>query len=598
MTNQSKLVLNQNKSKNQKQTLKRLLMYLGETKLLLSLAIIMSVVATLGGLYASYAISPMIGIIQSTLDGAISVSEMSSKLLLQIVILGIVFAIEVLGMYMSGRLMVKISQRTVQSIREEMFEKILKTPVVNHDRNSHGDLMSRFTNDIDLVGEGLNSAAASIIINIFTLIGTIAVMLYMNVVLTMVTMIIIPLLGLMSSVIVKKSKFYSRRQQQSLGQLNGYIEESIEGQTVMQLFNHQKKSQEIFKEKNQVYRKNAQWAQITSIMIYPLMQNINTISYAVIGIVGGYLSVIGKLSIGNLIAYVNMTRQQGKPINEISSQFTILQSALASAERIFELIDWEDEPSKASDIDVETVKGDVRFENVTFGYTNEKMVLKNVTFWASEGEKIAFVGSTGAGKTTITNLISRFYEINSGEILIDGINIQDMNRWKLREHIAMVLQDTDLFSGTIMENIRYGNLNASDEECIAAAKLANAHHFIKTLEKGYNTVISGTGSELSQGQKQLLNIARAAVANPSILILDEATSSIDTRTEKLIEKGMDSLMKGRTTFIIAHRLSTVRNADAIIVLENGEIIERGNHEALVELGGRYASLYSGQTELA
>lgn len=598
MTNQSKLVLNQNKSKNQKQTLKRLLMYLGESKLLLSLAIIMSVVATLGGLYASYAISPMIGIIQSTLDGAISVSEMSSKLLLQIVILGIVFAIEVLGMYMSGRLMVKISQRTVQSIREEMFEKILKTPVVNHDRNSHGDLMSRFTNDIDLVGEGLNSAAASIIINIFTLIGTIAVMLYMNVVLTMVTMIIIPLLGLMSSVIVKKSKFYSRRQQQSLGQLNGYIEESIEGQTVMQLFNHQKKSQEIFKEKNQVYRKNAQWAQITSIMIYPLMQNINTISYAVIGIVGGYLSVIGKLSIGNLIAYVNMTRQQGKPINEISSQFTILQSALASAERIFELIDWEDEPSKASDIDVETVKGDVRFENVTFGYTNEKMVLKNVTFWASEGEKIAFVGSTGAGKTTITNLISRFYEIISGEILIDGINIQDMNRWKLREHIAMVLQDTDLFSGTIMENIRYGNLNASDEECIAAAKLANAHHFIKTLEKGYNTVISGTGSELSQGQKQLLNIARAAVANPSILILDEATSSIDTRTEKLIEKGMDSLMKGRTTFIIAHRLSTVRNADAIIVLENGEIIERGNHEALVELGGRYASLYSGQTELA
>ena len=598
MANQSKLVVNTSKSKNQKQTFARLLTYLGESKLLLSLAIILSVVATVGGLYASYAISPMISIIQSALDGVLSYSEMRSQLFIQIVILAIVFVVEVGGMYLSGRLMVKISQRTVQSIREEMFEKVLKTPVVNHDQNAHGDLMSRFTNDIDLVGEGLNSAAASIIINIFTLIGTIAVMLYMNIVLTIVTMIIIPLLGLMSSVIVKKSKYYSKRQQQSLGDLNGYIEESIEGQTVMQLFNHQRKSQETFNKKNLTYRKNAQWAQITSIMIYPLMQNINTISYAVIGIVGGYLSVLGKLSIANLVAYVNMTRQQGKPINEISSQFTILQSALASAERIFELLDWEDEPSKDSDISVEDIKGDVRFENVTFGYNDQKMVLKNVTFWASPGEKIAFVGSTGAGKTTITNLISRFYEINSGSILIDGINIEDMNRWKLREHIAMVLQDTNLFSGTIMENIRYGNLNATDEECIEAAKLANAHHFIKTLENGYETVISGSGSELSQGQKQLLNIARAAVANPSILILDEATSSIDTRTEKLIEKGMDSLMKGRTTFIIAHRLSTVRNADAIIVLENGEIIERGNHDKLVELGGRYASLYSGQTELS
>lgn len=598
MTNQSKLVVKTNKPKNQKKTFARLVTYLGKSKLLLSLAIILSVIATLGGLYASYAISPMIAIIQEALDGVKTYAQMRSELFVQIVILAVVFIVEVAGMYLSGRLMVKISQRTVQSIREEMFEKVLKTPVVNHDRNAHGDLMSRFTNDIDLVGEGLNSAAASIIINIFTLIGTIAVMLYMNVLLTFVTLIIIPLLGLMSSVIVKKSKYYSKRQQQTLGDLNGYIEESIEGQTVMQLFNHQDKSQETFRTKNEIYRKNAQWAQITSIMIYPLMQNINTISYAVIGIVGGYLSVNGMLSIGNLVAYVNMTRQQGKPINEISSQFTILQSALASAERIFELIDWEDEPSKDTDIHVETLKGDVRFDNVTFGYNADKMVLKNVTFWAAPGEKIAFVGSTGAGKTTITNLISRFYEINGGTISIDGEDIRNLNRWDLRKNIAMVLQDTNLFSGTIMENIRYGNLSASDEECIAAAKLANAHHFIRTLEKGYDTVISGTGSELSQGQKQLLNIARAAVANPSILILDEATSSIDTRTEKLIEKGMDSLMNGRTTFIIAHRLSTVRNADAIIVLENGEIIERGSHDDLVMLGGRYASLYSGQSELS
>ena len=598
MTNQSKLIVKSNKSKNQKQTLRRLISYLGESKLLLSLAILLSIIATIGGLYASYAIAPMIDTIQSALSGHTTTEQMTHTLVVQIIFLGFVFVVEVVGMYLSGRLMVKISQRTVQSIRKEMFERILKTRVVNHDRNSHGDLMSRFTNDIDLVGEGLNSAAASIIINIFTLIGTIAVMLYMNVALTLVTIVIIPLLGLMSSIIVKKSRIYSKRQQQSLGDLNGFIEETIEGQTVVQLFNHQHKAQDTFKKKNEIYRKNSQWAQITSIMIYPLMQNVNTISYAVIGIVGGYLSVVGKLSIANLVAYVNMTRQQGKPINEISSQFTILQSALASAERIFELIDWEEEPSKVTDKDVETIKGDVRFEDVTFGYNRSKMVLKNVTFWAAPGEKIAFVGSTGAGKTTITNLISRFYEINSGSILIDGMDIQDINRWSLRKHIAMVLQDTNLFTGTIMENIRYGNLDASDAECIDAAKLANAHHFIMTLEKGYDTPISGTGSELSQGQKQLLNIARAAVANPSILILDEATSSIDTRTEKMIEKGMDSLMSGRTTFIIAHRLSTVRNADAIIVLENGEIVERGDHDSLLNLEGRYASLYSGQTELS
>lgn len=597
MTNHSKLVVKSNKPRNQKQTLGRLVSYLGKSKLLITLAIILSVVATLGGLYASYAISPMIDTIQTALDGTVSYDVMMLTLWKQILFLAIVFIVEVAGMYLSGRLMVKISQRTVQSIRKEMFEKILKTNVVNHDQNAHGDLMSRFTNDIDLVGEGLNSAAASIIINIFTLFGTVAVMFYLNAMLTLITLIIIPLLGLMSTAIVKKSKIYSKRQQQSLGDLNGYIEESIEGQSVMQLFNHEAKSQSIFNKKNTIYRKNAQWAQITSIMIYPLMQNINTISYAVIGIVGGYLSVQGRLSVSNLIAYVNMTRQQGKPINEISSQFTILQSALASAERIFELIDWKEEPSKPNDLLVDDIKGDVRFENVNFGYTPQKMVLKDVTFWASQGEKIAFVGSTGAGKTTITNLISRFYEINSGSILIDGINLQDINRWSLRKNISMVLQDTNLFTGTIMENIRYGNLEATDEECIAAAKLANAHHFIKTLEKGYNTIISGTGSELSQGQKQLLNIARAAVANPKILILDEATSSIDTRTEKLIEKGMDSLMNGRTTFIIAHRLSTVRNADAIIVLENGQIIERGSHDVLVAQNGRYASLYSGQTEL-
>lgn len=597
MSQSKNIVIGKHKPKNQKKTLRRLISYLAESKLLLFIVIVASILSTLGGLYGSYAISPMIQTIEDTLNNVITRDVMIATLGRQIIILGIVFAIEVITMYASARLMVRISQRTVETIRKEMFQRVLRMDVKFHDSNAHGDLMSRFTNDIDLVGEGLNSAAASIIINIFTLIGTVVVMFVLSPILSAVTLLILPLLSIMSNIIIKKSRIYSKRQQQTLGDLNGYIEEAMEGQTVMQLFNHEHQAHETFNKKNKIYRKNAQFAQITSIMIYPLMQNINTISYAVIGIVGGYLAINGRLSIGDLSAYVNMTRTQGKPINEISSQFTTLQSAIASAERIFELLDWTEEVVNSDDIILDNVVGDVRFENVTFGYNKNHPVLKDVSFYAKPGQKIAFVGSTGAGKTTITNLISRFYDIDSGQILIDGTDIRTINRYSLRKNISMVLQDTNLFTGTILENIRYGNLDASDEECIAAAKRANAHHFITTLEHGYHTKITGAGSELSQGQKQLLNIARAAVANPSILILDEATSSIDTRTERLIEKGMDALMEGRTTFVIAHRLSTVRNADAIIVLENGEIIERGDHDDLLELDGRYASLYTGQTEL-
>ena len=483
-----------NKPKNQKQTLFRLISYLKESKVALSIVIIASILSTIAALYGAYAISPLVDNIKSGLDGIISRDQMIQSMMIQLTILAVVFGFEAVMTLFSGRMMVRISQKT-------------------------------------------------------------------------------------------------------LGDLNGYIEEAMEGQMVMQLFNHEDKAQEDFDKFNGKYRKNSQLAQITSIMMYPLMQNLNTVSYAIIGVVGGYLSINSGLSIGNLSAYVNMTRTQGRPINEISSQFTTLQSALASAERIFELLDWDLEPINDSDIILDSVKGDVRFEHVDFSYVEGVPVLKDVSFWAESGQKIAFVGSTGAGKTTITNLISRFYDINKGQILFDGVDIRDINRLSLRKHIAMVLQDTHLFTGTIMENIRYGNLEASDEECITAAKLANADHFIKQLEHGYQTEISGAGDELSQGQKQLLNIARAAVANPSVLILDEATSSIDTRTETLIEKGMDSIMEGRTTFVIAHRLSTVRNADAIIVLEHGEIIERGSHDHLMELGGRYASLYTGQSEL-
>ncbi len=585
------------KPKAQKKTLLRLISYLGESKIALLMVILASVAATLAGLYASYAIKPLIDIIEQGLIGNLSRGDLQSSLLFQLSILVIVFLIEILMTLFSSRMMVIISQKTVETIRKDMYERMLRLEVKHHDHNAHGDLMSRFTNDIDLVGEGLNTAAASIVINIFTLIGTVIVMISINVLLSVVTMIILPFLSLLANWVVKKSRVYSKRQQNSLGVLNGYIEESMEGQMVLQLFNHEKQAQEKFEGLNKIYRKNSQWAQITSIMIYPLMQNLNTISYAIIGVVGGYLSIFKGLSIGSLSAYVNMTRTQGKPINEISQQFTTLQSALASAERIFELLDWEEELVNEDDIVLEHVEGSVRFENVDFSYVEGTPILRDVSFWAKPGQKIAFVGSTGAGKTTITNLITRFYDINAGQILIDGVDIKEVNRFSLRKHISMVLQDTHLFSGSIMDNIRYGNLEASDDECIQAAKLANAHHFIRQLEHGYDTVISGDGDELSQGQKQLLNIARAAVANPSILILDEATSSIDTRTEALIEKGMDSIMEGRTTFVIAHRLSTVRNADAIIVLEKGEIIERGSHDELLEQHGRYASLYSGQSEL-
>ena len=585
------------KPKHQKKTLLRLISYLGQSKGALMFVMLASVIATLGGLYGAYAIKPLIDVIGAGFEGTITKELMVQTLVLQLVILSIVFSVEILMTLFSSRMMVKISQKTVETIRKDMFETVLRMDVKYHDANSHGDLMSRFTNDIDLVGEGINTAAASIIINIFTLLGTIVVMFAISPILSAITLMILPLLSLLARWVVKKSRIYSKRQQQSLGDLNGYIEEAMEGQMVLQVFNHEKQSQEKFDKLNKVYRRNAQFAQITSIMMFPLMQNLNTISYAIIGVVGGYLSIYGTLSIGSLSAYVNMTRTQGKPINEISQQFTTLQSALASAERIFELLDWSLETVNEDDVYLENIEGEVRFENVDFSYVKGVPVLRDVTFWAKPGQKIAFVGSTGAGKTTITNLITRFYDINGGKILIDNHDIQQVNRYSLRKNISMVLQDTHLFTGTIMENIRYGNLLASNEECIEAAKLANAHYFIKQLEFGYDTHISGDGDELSQGQKQLLNIARAAVANPSILILDEATSSIDTRTEALIERGMDSIMEGRTTFVIAHRLSTVRNADAIIVLEQGQIIERGSHDDLLKLEGRYASLYTGQSEL-
>lgn len=583
--------------KNQKKTLRRLLSYLGQNKLMLLVVIVLSTLSTLAGLYGAYAVSPVITIIEQGLKGTLARAEVTRQLLIQLSFLLTIYIGEIVMSYGAAKLMLVISSRTVYNIRQEMYSHMLHLDVKYHDRNSHGDLMSRFTNDVDLVQEGLNTAAASMVVNAMTLVGTIIYMIYLSPILSLVTLIIVPILVLLSRTIVKYSRRYSRQQQQTLGDLNAYIEESVEGQMVMQLFNHEQASLDTMENYSNTFKSKTKLAQMMSSLMFPLMQNVNNINYALVGIVGGYLSLNNGLSLGNLGAYVNMTRTLGRPINMLANHYTILQSSLAAAERVFELLDWREESVAKDAIELENVQGEVVFKDVHFGYTRKQEILKGISFWAKPGQKIAFVGSTGAGKTTIINLITRFYDINSGSITIDDLSIYDMDRYSLRRNIGMVLQDTNLFTGSIMDNIRYGNLDASDEACIEAAKLANAHQFIQRLEFGYDTIITGSGNELSQGQKQLLNIARAAVSNPKILILDEATSSIDTRTERLIEVGMDRLMEGRTTFVIAHRLSTVRNADAILVLEQGEIIERGTHDDLLKLQGRYASLYLGQSEL-
>lgn len=585
------------KPKDIQSSARRLLKYLGKNKMLLFVVLCFTIITTLCSLYGSYAISPIVQFVEDAYLGKITVEAAFQGIVSLLIILAVVYLVEVSLTYIASRMMILVSQRTVKLIREELFEKVMRIPVSYHDHYQHGELMSRFTNDIDLVSEALNMSAASIVSNVLSLAGTVVLMLILSPILGIITCIILPLLSLLSNKVVQYSRKYSKRQQESLGILNGNIEENIEGQSVIQLFNHETQSFDQFSNLNQNFKKNAQKAQIASGIMFPLMANMNNVNYAIMGGVGGYLVIQGLMSIANLSAFVSLTKTLGRPINEIAMQFTTLQSALASAERLFEVLDWPVEESSAEDIILDKVEGKVVFDHVVFGYNPEIPVLKDVSFFAKNGQKVAFVGSTGAGKTTITNLITRFYDIQRGEISIDDISVDAINRFSLRKHIAMVLQDTHLFTGTVMENIRYGNLEADDEEVIAAATLANAHLFIEKLEHGYDTIISGDGSELSQGQRQLLNIARAMIANPEILILDEATSSIDTRTERLIEKGMDRLMEGRTTFVIAHRLSTVRNANAILVVEHGQIIERGSHDELLALDGRYASLYYGQSKL-
>ena len=594
------------KPKETKQTIKRLLGYLGKDKKHVIIALVCVVISSLSTLAGSYMLSPIINGITETYDKAskaagdagVIINEGLKTLGLGIFLMLAIYGIGVLSMYLQQRIMIGVSQRALKTLRKDLFDHIQTLPVRYFDTNATGDIMSRFTNDVDVVGEMLNNTVIQLIQGFISIVGTVSIMLYMNVWLALLTILLVPLMLKAGGSIAKRSSKYYRQQQSALGKLNGYIEETVTGQKVVKVFCHEEKAVEEFTDLNNDLRKKQVKAQFFGGIMGPVMGNIGQVSYGITACVGGLFCLAGRLSLGGLTVFVNYSRQFSRPINEISMQINTIFSALAGAERVFKVMDEEpEEADKPDAVEMANVKGEVIMEDVSFGYNLDKVILKHINLYAHAGQKVAFVGSTGAGKTTITNLLNRFYDIQEGKITIDGRDIKDYARKSLRSHIAMVLQDTHLFTGTVRENIRYGRPDATDEEVEQAAKTASAHSFIMRLENGYDTMLEGDGINLSQGQRQLLNIARAAVSKAPILVLDEATSSVDTRTEMHIDHGMERLMKNRTTFVIAHRLSTVRNADCIMVLEQGEIIERGTHEQLLAEKGRYYQLYTGAVEL-
>lgn len=594
------------KPKETKQTIKRLLGYLGKDKNHVIIALVCVVISSLSTLAGSYMLSPIINGITETYDKAskaagdasVIINEGLKTLGLGILLMLAIYGIGVISMYLQQRIMIGVSQRALKTLRKDLFDHIQTLPVRYFDTNATGDIMSRFTNDVDVVGEMLNNTVIQLIQGFISIVGTVSIMLYMNVWLALLTILLVPIMLKAGGSIAKRSSKYYRQQQSALGKLNGYIEETVTGQKVVKVFCHEEKAVEEFTDLNNDLRKKQVKAQFFGGIMGPVMGNIGQVSYGITACVGGLFCLAGRLSLGGLTVFVNYSRQFSRPINEISMQINTIFSALAGAERVFKVMDEEpEEADKPDAVEMDDVKGEVIMEDVSFGYNPDKVILKHINLYAHAGQKVAFVGSTGAGKTTITNLLNRFYDIQEGKITIDGRDIKDYARKSLRSHIAMVLQDTHLFTGTVRENIRYGRPDATDEEVEQAAKTASAHSFIMRLENGYDTMLEGDGINLSQGQRQLLNIARAAVSKAPILVLDEATSSVDTRTEMHIDHGMERLMKNRTTFVIAHRLSTVRNADCIMVLEQGEIIERGTHEQLLAEKGRYYQLYTGAVEL-
>lgn len=605
------------KPKNLKHTLRVFLSYLGRHKKMLAVVAVLVTISAGANLLGTYMIRP---VVNGLADGDVH------TLLRGVLITALIFGCGALAAYGYTQTMVKAAQQVVFDIRRDLFEHVQTLPLQFFDSRRHGDIMSLFTNDIDTMTDALNNSFAMVIQSFIQIVGTLTLLYILNWRLSLIVTVCYGIMFWYIKFSGKRSKGYYTKQQNSLGELNGYIEELITGQKVVKVFHHEEESFTEFCKKNEELRKAGTGAQGYAATMVPVVVSISYVNYAIVAVLGGLLALHGKADIGSLASYLVFVRQAALPINQFTQQSNFLLSALAGAERVFdvmslkpeidegkvELVNVKEENGalavceettgrwawKRPDGTMTELKGDVRFENVDFGYTADRLILKNISLYAKPGQKIAFVGSTGAGKTTITNLINRFYDVQGGAVVYDGIDVKDIEKDALRHSLGIVLQDTHLFTGTVAENIRFGKLDATREEIEHAAKIANADSFIRRLPNGYDTMLTSDGANLSQGQRQLLAIARAAVADPPVLILDEATSSVDTRTEALIEKGMDQLMEGRTVFVIAHRLSTVRNANAIMVLEQGNIVERGDHDALLAQKGKYYQLYHGMFELS
>lgn len=608
---------NVKRPENMQHTLRIFVSYLGRHKFMLLIVSILVTVSALANLLGTYMIRP---VVNNLANGDLH------SLAIGVLVAAGIFAIGALAAWGYSQTMVKAAQQVVFDIRRDLFAHMQTLPLRFFDQKRHGDIMSLFTNDIDTIADALNNSFAMAIQSFIQMIGTLVILYILNWKLSLIVTVCYGIMFWYMKFSGAKSKVFYAKQQQSLGELDGYIEEMVSGQKVVKVFNHEQASLQEFLEKNEKLRKEGTGAQSYAATMVPVVVSISYINYAIVAVLGGILAMRGMADVGSLASYLVFVRQAALPINQFTQQSNFLLSALAGAERVFDVMNLEPEVDegdvtlvnvrkengilkecqektgkwawRSKDEELTMLRGDVRFENVDFGYTKEHMILKNISLYAKPGQKIAFVGSTGAGKTTITNLINRFYDVQGGTVVYDGIDVRKIKKDALRHSLGIVLQDTHLFTGTVADNIRFGKLDATQEEIERAARIANAHSFIRRLPDGYDTMVTADGANLSQGQRQLLAIARAAVADPPVLILDEATSSVDTRTEELIEKGMDQLMEGRTVFVIAHRLSTVRNANAIMVLEQGKIVERGDHAELLEQRGKYYQLYHGMFELS
>ena len=620
-------------SKENLQTAKRLLKYVtGTYKVRFVIVFICILLSSIASISVSLSLKFLIDDFISPLIG--QKDPNFAELYRALAVLGSIFLMGVIATFTYTRLMVYIGQGVLKKVRDDMFEHMQTLPIRYFDQNTNGSIMSLYTNDTDTLRQMISQSIPQALMSFFTIIVTFISMLILSPLLTILAVLIIGLMIFVTKKIGGNSGKYFVRQQKSLADVTGFVEERMNGQRVVKVFNHERKSEEEFDKLNEALFESAAQANTFANMMGPVIGNIGNLQFVLVSVLGGFVSIMGSggITLGVMASYLQFTKSFTQPFMQVAQQFNSIVMALAGAERIFALIDeesekdegyvtlvnakkdengniieckertgmwaWKHPHSADGSVSYTELTGDVRFEDVTFGYNEDKVILKDISLFAKPGQKLAFVGSTGAGKTTITNLINRFYDIQEGKIRYDGINITKIKKDDLRRSLGIVLQDTHLFTGTIMDNIRYGKLDATDEEVYEAAKLAHADQFIKMLPKGYDTMLSGDGEELSQGQRQLLSIARAAVANPPVLILDEATSSIDTRTESIVQKGMDNLMKGRTVFVIAHRLSTIRNSDAIIVLEHGKIIERGDHADLIKMKGTYYQLYTGKLELS